>query len=108
MAPVFDPGVFDSGVFDTGGAAGMVATMSSGGATFVGTLAASVILLAATMASGGAAFSADLTNFILLVALMASGGATLTPANLKVARFMGRLRTCGDPLSTSTQDWILA
>ncbi len=105
MAPVFDPTVFDPGVFDTGNA-GWSATMQAGGATLTGALASSVILLAGIMAAGGATMSGPLLTKILLIGLMATAGATLT-GDLKVARFMGRLSTCGEPLTTANQDWLL-
>lgn len=82
----------------------MAVTMTGTG-TLTGALAAAIILLSATLTGSGTLSPADLTALIAL-AVFALGTGTLT-GNLRVARFMGRLRTCGDPLSTANQDWIL-
>lgn len=101
--PVFNSAVFNSAVFNTD-SAGLSATMTGSG-TLSGALAASLIFLAATMIGSGS-MSASLLTAFLLAAIMAGSG-TLA-GDLKVARFMGRLRTCGEPLTTANQDWILA
>jgi hypothetical protein len=80
--------------------------MGSGGATLTGTLAASIILLAGLMSAGGGTLTGLMTAEILLAAIMLTGGATLT-GNLMVARHVGRLANCGDPLSTACQEgWM--
>jgi hypothetical protein len=78
------------------------ATMTGEG-FFTGDLKPFIISMAATMVGEGT-LSGDLLTLILLVALM-QGEGFLT-GDLKVARFMGRLTTCGDPLTTFRQDWI--
>ncbi len=102
MSPVFDSSVFDPSVFETD-SGGMSAVMTGTGA-FTGTLAAAIILLSGVMIGTGV-LSGELLTAILLTALM-SGTGDLT-GDLKVARFMGRLTTCGEPLTTHCQDWIL-
>jgi hypothetical protein len=99
---VFDPAVFNSGVFDTGGGGDLVANISMT-MTVVGSLQLSAEMVAnipMTMTAVG--------GLTALIAMAADIPMMMTlDANLRVARNVGRLKTCGDPLSTMCQDWLL-
>jgi hypothetical protein len=123
---VFDPTVFDAGVFETGGGAAAeleasgtfvlsgtadlrdrpAINMSASG-SFPMTASASLLLAVQFMASGSflLAAAAALTTEILMEA---SGDMILTAeGRLRVARNIGRLEDCGDPLSTACQEgWM--
>lgn len=100
MAGVFNPAVFNSGVFNTGG--DLVANISMT-MTVVGSaqLAADLVAnISMTMTTVG--------GLTALIALAADIPLLMTlDANLRVARNVGRLKACGDPLSTMCQDWLL-
>ena len=98
---VFDPSVFDDGVFETA-----TDLAASGSIVFSGT--ASLQLTRTFDAAGTIQFSgtAALTT---VIPMAASGSIEFSgSADLFVARNIGRLVNCGDPVSTMCQDWLLA
>jgi hypothetical protein len=69
---------------------------------------AAAITLSQTFIAAGALALAGAAGLTTIITMVANGNLVLVgDGNLKVARFVGRLRTCGEPLTTANQDWIL-